>query len=209
MPNLWDFFRLKRSTNPAADPSLDYGEPLYNQAAGELRIGKDGGGRDVFPNLARVQALIAQPAGVDLSVAVAKDVKPSGVDGGGSVGGVWIARDLNLLEGEGFTLSSNQLTADFAGSRNYLISASAPAYRVFRHQLRLKHNANYYLGSCEYTSSSNAVQTRSDLAIHLVITGGDVLSIEHRCESSVGSFGLGIGSTWGSSTFTHVVLLKL
>ena len=147
------------------------------------------------------------------SYAIICDEKGSDVDGGTFTSGAWRTRDLNteIADPDSIvSISSNQFTL---GAGNYLIEASAPAYRTNRHILRLQNitsSTTVQIGSAEYTNDSDAIITRSVLAARVSLTGSTTLEIQHRAETTSSTFGFGVDSSFTGvgSIYTIVKIFK-
>ena len=153
--------------------------------------------------------------GLYASYALLADIKANTVDGGGTItSGDWRTRDLNteLHDADGIvSISSNQFTLQ-AGT--YRIFATTPSYRADRHQAALYNvtDSSYVqFGTVAYTLNSENVTNESLLRTRFTISGAKVFEIRQRLQSSVTTFGGGVGlsSYWtGSSIFTVVEILK-
>ena len=148
-----------------------------------------------------------------VSYAIICDEKTSDTDGGTFTSGDWRTRDLNteIADPDGIvSIASNQFTL---GAGNYLIEASAPAYRTNRHILRLQNitsSTTVQIGSAEYTNDSDAIVTRSVLAARVSLTGSTTLEIQHRAETTSSTFGFGVDSSFTGvgSIYTIVKIFK-
>lgn len=149
--------------------------------------------------------------------AILSDVKPSGTGGGDIANNVWTRRVLNTkldpsnivsLNGDQFTLNPGK----------YYLNASAPAYRVHDHTIRLyRFTPNpgvQEYGTSEFNNySAGYAQTRSFLTCMLDLTQSTTFQIEHYCDFSSGaSSTLGRASLVASespSIFTIVEITKI
>lgn len=143
-------------------------------------------------------------------VAYIKDVKSSGTDGGDFNSGAWRRRDLNTTEGDSFvSLSSDQFTLP-AGT--YEIDASAPAYKVNRHQIRVRNvtdSTTEILGSSEYCNDSTSAQTRSFLSGEIEIDKTTTFEVQHRCTTTKTGGGLGMYGGFTDEVYTIVKIEKI
>lgn len=130
---------------------------------------------------------------------------------GSSVKG-WQVRTLNTLQGSNrthVTLSDNQFTLV---TGTFSISASAPAYRVDNHRLRI-HNVSDDVtelrGNAEYSQSSQT--TASLQGIITVTSGPKTYRLEHFCDKSRSKSGLGlaVGATGENEVYAQVRIQKL
>ena len=145
--------------------------------------------------------------------AIICDEKDSNTDGGTFTSGAWRTRDLNteIADPDGIvSIASNQFTL---GAGDYLIEASAPAYKVNRHFLRLQNitaGTTVQYGTLEYTSDSNAVNTRSFVVARVSLTASTTFEIQHRSQSTYSTQGFGIRTTFTGtdSIYTIVKIYK-
>lgn len=118
--------------------------------------------------------------------------------------GAWQVRTLNNLYSSAFgfnatnphvALSANTLTIQ---PGVYYIRASAPAYRVDGHQIRLQDTGlgiTLSEGTAEYSpSAADSSQTRSSLEVILHITTAKTIQLQHRCTTTRSTDGFGVFS---------------
>ena len=127
--------------------------------------------------------------------------------------GAWRTRELNTEvtdEDNIVSISSNQFTLQ-AGT--YLIKAQSPAYRVDQHVIRLYNVTDSSVdgvGMAVMTSSSFASQTVSTLVNRITISGAKAFEIQHQCQTSHSTYGLGLhhGISGANSIYTIVEIYK-
>ena len=159
-----------------------------------------------LPDLADATLLTSNAAlGKFASYAIICDQKTSGTHGGTFTSGSWRTRDLNteLADADGIvTISSNKFTLQ-AGT--YLVVASAPAFRVDRHMIRMMNETDgtaVEYGTSEHCDSSDITTTRSFLKARFTISGAKEFEISHRCQTTKSSDGFGVNSG-GNFTVTN------
>ncbi len=136
------------------------------------------------------------------------DEEPSGTLGGGASAGAWQARALNTMQftsGAACTLTGGQFTLQPGSS--YTIRASAPAYGVTRHKIRLYNVTDSVVvqnGSSEY--ATNLVQTRSVLTARVQPASAKVYRIEHYCQSANFNYDLGQASSISGTTEVYTIV---
>lgn len=136
-----------------------------------------------------------------VSYAIIADQKPTNTDGGTFNTGSWQTRELNteLTDPDSIvSIATNQFTLS-AGS--YLIKASAPAYQVGSHQIRLYNvtdTAVAIVGAHAFSSTGIDTQTRSELSGRITITDTKVFELQHSCGATRVTVGFGIGSNLGA-----------
>mgnify|MGYP005988819417 CR=1 FL=1 len=146
------------------------------------------------------------------SVAVIADQKTQNTDGGTFTNGAWRTRDLNtkLFDPDGIvSISSNQFTL---GSGTYLIEWSAPAFACGRNKTRLYDvtgNASVQAGSSQWTQTAGEGYSVSSGYYRAVLTANNVYKIEHRCEVTSNTYGLGVASNFDVEIYTQVKITKL
>lgn len=143
-------------------------------------------------------------------VAVVRDIKASGVNGGSFTAGSWVIRDLNDHRGDSSFISIDGINTFTLDSGIYEISATAPARNVDQHQIRLY---NVTDGTVEITGisiQSEVADPPSSLNSVIFIDSQKTFRIEHRCTStSAPTYSLGTGVGWGENVYTQVRIEKL
>ena len=126
-------------------------------------------------------------------VAIVKDVKSPGTDGGTFTSGAWQTRDLNTVEGDSeiVSLATNQFTLP---SGKYTIEAEAAVGNVNRSQLRLRNitssttvsglNLHTVSGSSEFT-------TTNSLKAAFTLTAAATFELQHQCQTTKATTGFG------------------
>ena len=150
--------------------------------------------------------------GMFSSYAIIADQQVSTTSGGTFTLGAWRTRDLNteIADPDGIvSISTNQFTL---GAGTYLIKWLAPAYKCNSHQTRLYNvtdTAEVAVGNTSWTyQADSSVQTSSSGAARTVITGSKAFTIEHQCEYTSATNGLGVNSNFGTVQFTLVEIFK-
>lgn len=146
------------------------------------------------------------------SYAVICDQKTLGTDGGTFTAGAWRTRDLNteLIDADGIvSISSNQFTLQ-AGT--YFVEASAPAYKVDRHMIKLYQTsgtpANVATGTSMYGSSVAAGFSLTHVFARFTISGATTYEIQHYSESTESQYGFGVGTDLSTEIYTVVKIFK-
>ena len=148
-----------------------------------------------------------------LQVAYLADVTSHSTNGGSATADTWHKRTLaEITDTSGLvTVSSSQFTP-IAGT--YFIFASAPAYYVDTHQLRLRNataGTTSLAGSTEHAGDTDTVQTRSMLVGMFTANGTDAYELQHYTEKNKADSGLGRGdhNTGESNVFAQVILVRI
>lgn len=129
-----------------------------------------------------------------------RDEKASGTGGGGFTSGAWQTRTLNTETadtGGHASLAFNQITL---APGTYRVRASAPARHVDHHQAKLRNvtaGSDALIGTSEYSRGSDWFQTCSVIAGRITIAASTVFEIQHRCQTTDGSNGMGDPAGFG------------
>jgi hypothetical protein len=128
-----------------------------------------------------------------------EDQKAANTAGGTFTSGTWQKRDLSPIvtnEISGASLASSQITLP-AGT--YEARFSCPAYFVNMHKAKLYNTtgaADLIVGSSEYCRDANYVYNRSCGFGRFVLTVQSVLELQHRCYTTLATYGLGMASNF-------------
>jgi len=130
-----------------------------------------------------------------------RDEKPANTQGGTFTSGDWRTRDLTTVvtnEIAGASLSSNQITLP-AGT--YDVLAFAQGLRVNQHKTRLRDITNavdLLIGSSAFADTgAGAPGTESYVSGRFTITATTVIELQHRCITTVSTFGFGSNTNVG------------
>lgn len=146
------------------------------------------------------------------NVAIFRDEKASGTDGGTFTSGAWQTRTLNttVFNGiSGASLASDQVTLP-AGT--YEIEASAPARQVNHNQLRLYNvtdAATAIVGTSEISESGGTIATpRSFVTGIITIASTKAFRLEHRAASTFATSGFGAANAFGEVEVYATIKIK-
>jgi hypothetical protein len=108
------------------------------------------------------------------------------------------------------SLASNQITLD-AGT--YIIRASAPAFATNRHQTRLQNVTDattVLIGTSEHNNTQgDGNQSRSWVHGLFTIGSGKALELQHQCQATRATFGLGVEGNFTTEVYAVVELWKV
>lgn len=182
------------------------------------------------PALADLLAIVDDPSGTPLSKKVTlanilalfnsnylqyRDQKAQNTAGGTFTSGAWQTRDLTTEVSDvgGFgALSSNQITL---AAGTYLIRASAPGWKVNRHQLRLQNvtdASTVLIGQGTYTFDNGAGDGSQSLATLqglFTIAASKALELQHQCQTTVATKGFGVEANFTTEVYAVVELWKI
>lgn len=155
------------------------------------------------------------PAGLTsygLNVAVFRDERASGTEGGTFTSGAWQIRTLNTTQVNNITgasLSSNQISLP-AGT--YEVDILAPALRVNQHQARLQNitdGATTILGTSEFSEQSGTISTTPSVVRGVfTIAAAKTFEVQHRCSVTQAVNGFGGANSFGSGEVYTTVLIR-
>ena len=140
------------------------------------------------------------------------DEKPPGTNGGTFTSGAWRTRDLNTVktnEISGASLSANQITL---GVGEYFLRATAPGRDCLKHQIKWR---NITDSVDEITGRTAAVQGGNESYISVsgrfsVSVGSKAFELQHICQSTRNSEGLGTAGNFGiAETYADVMIWKV
>jgi hypothetical protein len=161
-------------------------------------------------NASRSLPLLAVPVPL---TAYLKDVKPSGTAGGTFTSGAWRTRTLNTVEGDGsiVSLSGNQFTL---GPGKYEIEASAPAYAVNSHKIKLRNitdSLDAIVGGVSRSRDTEQTQTASTLKGKVSVSSTNTYEIQHYAETTSTTLGFGVQAAAlpAVNVFTQVMIKKV
>lgn len=150
------------------------------------------------------------------------DQTSQGVDGGTFTSGSWVTRELNTTQDSlgthGTTFDDGTNTITLAANSTYLIRWSAPAYAVDGHMSRLydvTDAVSILNGTSEYSQQAavplEGISQSRSTGMALVTTSGVTkdIRVEHQCETTHSSNGLGVASWSGDGILTTINIEKL
>lgn len=148
----------------------------------------------------------------NIRVIQGQDQKSAGTDGGTFTSGAWQTRTLTQQFSfiPGASITGNQITLP---SGVYWIDASAPAYAVNGHQLKLYNvtdSVDEIFGLSSHTGA-NGFNDRAVIHASLVVSGGPkVYELRHKCQSTVTGNGFGkAANVSGIEVFAEINIRKL
>lgn len=130
-----------------------------------------------------------------------RDEKASGTAGGGFTSGAWQTRTLNTESvdtGNHATLAGNQITL---AAGTYRFRASAPAFRVGPHKIRLQNitaGSTIAVGTSENSTAAVGENdaTRSEVSGQFTLSVDSVIEVQHRGTTTRATDGFGVASSF-------------
>ena len=141
-----------------------------------------------------------------------RDEKAQNTPGGTFTLGAWRTRDLNTVKTNEITevsLASNQITLP-AGT--YWIEASAPAFMVNQHQIKvydITNTADLIIGASQYASVTGVVLNRSFCEGRITLAGITVIELQHRCATTRVPDGLGTPSNFTTEVYSEIIIRQV
>ena len=144
------------------------------------------------------------------NIAIVRDVKASGVDGGTFNNNAWRTRDLNDLRGDSSFITINGTNSFTLDSGIYEVQANAPSLGVNENQMRLYNSTTAKVEAVGNAVKSVAATSLSFLSTVIYVTSGtNTFIIQHQSENSNSGNGFGDSVNWGENVYTQVRIQKL
>ncbi len=168
-----------------------------------------GAGTAVITNGGTGKAIITVTPPVNDYILV-EDQKSSGTNGGASVSGAWLTRDINTVvtdTGGHCSVASNQITL---AAGTYTFNIRSPLHNSQSGQVKLYNvtdAADVKIGNNAY---QNADITSVSVACgDFTIASPKVFEVRYRVSLSRASFGLGVATSWGTEIYTQAEFYKV
>lgn len=143
------------------------------------------------------------------NIAVVRDIKANGVDGGDFNNNAWRTRDLNNLQGDSSFITIDGVNTFTLDSGIYEIQATAPSRGVDVNQIRLLNITTNTVEAVGNAVRSVAATSLSQLSTVINITSSTTFSIQHRCQTDNAGDGFGESVDWGENVYTQVRIQRL
>lgn len=174
-----------------------------------IRDATDGGMKKISP-----AELVGELGGTLNDYICIIDQKTQNTAGGTFTSGAWRTRDLNTEQSDAgghASVASNQITL---AAGTYIVKASCPAVYVDSHQARLYDITNTALlltGTSDVTGSGLATVfcTRSLIAGKITLAGSTVIEVQHYCQTTRNTNGLGVAANFGVEVYTVAEFWKV
>lgn len=136
----------------------------------------------------------------------------SGEDAGDFNSGAWRTRALNVSLGN--TLGATVIGLPTVGLERgiYEVRASAPAHQVDAHQCRLYDVTNAAVlltGTTELAPAGILTTTRSVVVGRIYLEDDAEVELQHRCETTRATDGMGEGAAWGYEVYAELELRRV
>lgn len=134
-----------------------------------------------------------------------QDQEAQSTTGGGATAGSWRTRVLNTKvadTGSIASLASNQVTLP---TGTYRVRASAPAFQVGLHQIRLQNitgSATLVVGMSGYSDPAESLADHAILVGRFTLTGSTVIELQHQVGTTKATNGFGVGSSFTTEIYS-------
>jgi hypothetical protein len=147
-------------------------------------------------------------------VAIIKDVKASGTNGGSAVGTTWTARDLNTIDdptGIVTSLAGNSITLP-AGQ--YYVESTSPFERVGATKTRLfstTSSTTLLTSDSVFVLTTGDTNAKSIISGYINLTSAQTIQLQYFVSSAFATYGLGEGNSGAgvSDIFSQVKITKI
>lgn len=205
-----------------ADGILPVGKMLGGGVGGKLWVTQTSGGLSEVAvsgvvTMDQTGAFAFAGSGTQQAVAIFADIETTGTDGGTFTSGAWQTRKLNstVIDSNSlFNLSANVISVSTPGL--YYVKAWSVGYKCDNHQVRLYDPTNSVelaAGCAAFAAQTSPFgETRSELefVLRLVPSATQSMRLEHQCQTTEASDGLGKNTGFGSNNvFSMVTIIKL
>lgn len=160
-----------------------------------------------------VSGQVVQAVPTALATAIFNETQASSTAGGGFTSGSYVKRTLNTTVVNnivGCSIASSVITLP-AGT--YQVTASAPAFRVDNHKIRLQNTTaatTIHIGSSEYTLAATEVVTNSLINAYFTLSASTNIELQHRCGTTRATNGLGVPTTFSDSEiYSQITITKV
>jgi len=199
------------TANPAFNalsPVTTRGDLIYRNATVNARLPLgaqyevlQSNGTDPAYGLVGVNNLSTQVGRTGVDPAMYREELASGTDGGTFTSGAWQTRPLNVETydpGAIGSLASNQITL---GAGTYRFRGQAVGYECDNHQTRLQNitaGTTVAFGTTVRSGAAVDGMTTSEVQGRFTLAGATVLELQHRCETTKATSGMGKASSFSN-----------
>jgi|DEB0MinimDraft_3_1074331.scaffolds.fasta_scaffold56182_2 hypothetical protein len=143
-------------------------------------------------------ASIAPTAGI----AIFNETQSSGTSGGTFTAGSYVKRTLNTTVVNTITGASIATSVITLPAGTYEVHATAPAYDVDRHKMRIRDTTNSIdlaIGNPLIATSGTDVSNQSVVMGSFTLAGSTNIEVQHQCGTSRAGNGLGVEGSFGDN----------
>jgi hypothetical protein len=156
---------------------------------------------------------VVQAVPTALATAIFNETQASGTAGGTFTSGSYVKRTLNTTVVNNITGCSIASSVITLPAGTYQVFASAPAFRVDNHKLRLQNTTaatTIQIGSSEYTLNTTEVVTNSLLNAYFTLSVSSTIELQHRCATTRATNGLGVPTSFtDNEIYSQITITKV
>jgi hypothetical protein len=160
-----------------------------------------------------VSGQVVQAVPTALATAIFNETQASGTAGGTFTSGSYVKRTLNTTVVNNITGCSIASSVITLPAGTYQVFASAPAFRVDNHKLRLQNTTaatTIQIGSSEYTLNTTEVVTNSLLNAYFTLSVSSTIELQHRCATTRATNGLGVPTSFtDNEIYSQITITKV
>jgi hypothetical protein len=147
-------------------------------------------------------------------IAIFNETQASGTNGGTFTSGSYVKRTLNTTVVNNITGCSIASSVITLPAGTYSVFASAPAYRVAAHKIKLRNttaSTDIAIGASCFTDASDAsVVTHSVLQTRIVLSASTTIELQHRAGTTKADNGFGQPSTFGDTEiYSQITIARI
>ena len=147
------------------------------------------------------------------STAIFNETQASGTNGGTFTSGSYVKRVLNTTVVNNITGCSIASSVITLPAGTYQVFATAQGSRVERHKLRLRNttaSTDLGLGQSMFSADANQVMNTSALQTSFVLSVSSTIELQHQCQNTITTNGLGIPVSFGDSEiYAQIAITKV
>ncbi len=148
----------------------------------------------------------------EMSVALIVEEQTQGTHAGTFTSGAWRTRVLNMQRFDPDSIVSVASDRFTLPEGKYLLLGFAPAYRVNQNQAQIydiTNTAVVALSMSMYARGADNVETVAVCGGYVDIAGDTVFELQHRCATTVASWGFGLAANLDVETYSMVLIIKV
>ena len=150
----------------------------------------------IADHASRITALEGATAGI----AIFNETQSAGTSGGTFTSGSYVKRTLNTTVVNTITGASIAASVITLPAGTYEVHATAPAYDVDRHKMRIRDTTNsttLAIGNPLIATSGTDVSNQSSVMGSFTLAGSANIEVQHRCGTTRAANGLGVEGGFG------------
>lgn len=144
-------------------------------------------------------------------IAIFNETQSSGTAGGGFTSGSYVKRTLNTTVVNNITGCSIATSVITLPAGTFQVSATAPAYAVDQHKIRIQNTADattLAIGITHAANSTYAGYGNSVLETSFTLAASKTIELQHRCTTTKATNGLGLAASYGDSEIYSQIVIR-